>query len=130
MIKPYIHLIREIFMYGLIGLFSAFMDTISFLLLRKLGFFIFLSNFISVNIGICISFILNTYINFKKTTAIKKRAVCFFLIGYLGLALSTFIIRIEINHFYLSEIISKIMSVLIVAIIQYLANKFITFQEK
>ena len=65
-------LIREMFLYGIFGLFSASMDTLSFFLLSKTSIPLLLSNFISVNIGITISFFLNTYLNFKKKDEVGK----------------------------------------------------------
>ena len=42
-------LIREMFLYGIFGLFSASMDTLSFFLLSKTSIPLLLSNFLSLS---------------------------------------------------------------------------------
>lgn len=123
-------LFREMFLYGIIGLFSATMDTLSFMLLSKFANVpVMLANFFGVNLGIFISFFLNTYINFRKTDELRKRAIKFFSIGYLGLLVSTAIMYVGINLIKIEQLYVKILSVIIVAIIQYILNKFITFND-
>lgn len=129
MIDNYQGLIKEIFLYGIFGLFSASMDTLSFMLLSKIGLSLLVANFISVNIGIAISFFLNTFLNFKKNTKLCQRAIKFFGVGYIGLALSTFILWIGVTVIQQQEIFVKIISVVIVAAVQYLLNKFITYRK-
>lgn len=121
-------LLREMFLYGVIGIFSASMDTLSYYLLNsKIGLYNLIANFIAVNIGICISFFLNTYLNFRKTDELRKRALKFFFVGYLGLGISTAIMWLGVDVLCFEQILVKVGSVFVVAAIQYLLNKFITF---
>lgn len=127
--KSFGKLFREMFLYGIIGLFSATMDTLSFMLLSKgVNVPIMLANFLGVNLGIFISFYLNTYINFRKTDELKIRAFKFFCVGYLGLLISTVIMYAGINIMKAEQLYVKVFSVIIVAAIQYILNKFITFK--
>ena len=48
----YKNLFKEMILYGIFGLFSASMDTLSFMMLSKIGLSLLAANFISVNIGI------------------------------------------------------------------------------
>ena len=125
----YKSLLRELFLYGVIGLFSASMDTLSFYLLRKARLPLLTANFLSVNVGISLSFFLNTFVNFRKTTELRKRAVRFFSIGYGGLVLSFIIMQVGVRQMRIHELVVKIVSVVIVAVFQYLFNKFITFRN-
>lgn len=125
----YKNLFKEMILYGIFGLFSASMDTLSFMMLSKIGLSLLAANFISVNIGIAISFLLNTFLNFKKSSKLGQRALKFFGVGYMGLALSTFIMWYGVTIMHQKQIIIKIISVVIVAAVQYLLNKFITFRK-
>lgn len=128
MLEKFKKLFREMFLYGIFGVFSASMDTLSFYLLSKTTMPMLVVNFISVNIGITISFLLNTFINFKKTDNLKLRAIRFYGIGYVGLVLSTLILWIGIEQLLFDRMGVKIFSVIFVAVVQYLANKFFTFK--
>lgn len=125
-LKKKLPLLREMFLYGIFGLFSASMDTISFAFMSDF-INVYVSNFISINIGILISFILNTFLNFRKTTLIRKRFVKFFIVGYIGLLISMAIVWGGLNVIPAHKILVKIVSVIIVALIQYVLNKFFTY---
>lgn len=129
MIEKFKKLFREMFLYGIFGLFSASMDTLSFWLFSKIGMPLLGANFISVNIGITISFFLNSFINFKRTDSLGKRAVKFYGVGYVGLLLSMLIMWVGVEKIYFQQMYVKVFSVILVAAVQYLANKFFTFKK-
>lgn len=129
MIEKFKKLFREMFLYGIFGLFSASMDTLSFWLFSKIGMPLLGANFISVNIGITISFFLNSFINFKRTDSLGKRAVKFYGVGYVGLLLSMLIMWVGVEKMYFQQMYVKVFSVILVAAVQYLANKFFTFKK-
>lgn len=127
--EKYKALILEMFLYGIIGLTSAGIDTLVFhLLTKKTGMYSLFANMISVPIGICISFTLNLFINFKTKDHIFKRFVSFFAIGMFGLVLSEAILALG-EHQSWNILLTKIASVVIVAIVQYILNKFISFRK-
>lgn len=129
MLEKFAKLFREMFLYGIFGLFSASMDTLSFWLISKTNMPVLISNFISVNIGITISFFLNSFLNFKKTDSLGKRALKFYGVGYIGLLLSTIIMWVGVEMMKVPKMYVKVFSVIIVAAVQYLANKFFTFKK-
>lgn len=129
MLDEYKGLIKEMFLYGIFGLFSASMDTLSFMLLSGIGLSMLAANFISVNIGITISFLLNTYLNFKRTDSIWKRALSFYGVGYVGLLLSTGIMWFGVSIMKQKEMYVKIISVIVVAGFQYITNKYVTYKK-
>ncbi|MDR2510688.1 MAG: UDP-galactopyranose mutase [Spirochaetaceae bacterium] len=122
-------LFRQVTLYGIIGSFCAGLDSVIFILLRKLLVNAYLSNFISVNIGILSSFLLNTFINFKTPDKLKVRALRFFCVGYGGLTLSMCVLFIGKTLLGQKDEIVKIFSVFIVASFQFTCNKLFTFRR-
>lgn len=121
-------LIKEVIFYGIIGAFSAFIDSLVFIILSQTNLNMYISNFISVNVGIGISFFLNTYLNFKLIDNLKTRFIKFFSVGYIGLLISTLLLYIGTQLLSLNEIVVKIASIIIVAAIQFILNKLITYK--
>lgn len=118
----------EMFLYGIIGIISAGLDSlIYYSLTRQLMIDEFVANFVGINFGITISFILNTFTNFKKTDKLAKRAVSFYSVGYMGLLLSMFMLYVGIKVMHINDMEVKITSVFIVALFQFTLNKIITF---
>lgn len=128
-IKKYKSLIREMFLYGVFGLTSAGMDTLSFWWFSHTAMPVLIANFISVNIGITVSFFLNTFINFKKRSELGMRALKFYGIGYFGLALSTAIIFMGVTVMGQNRMLVKVISVFVAAAVQYVLNKFVTYRN-
>ena len=127
-IQNNIKLIKEIFFYGIIGLTSAGIDSgVYYLLTRKLFFNEYAANFIGINIGITISFLLNTYFNFQKKNNLLKRATSFYLTGYAGLGLSMLLLYLGINIMHFNDFFIKIASIFIIAVFQFTLNKSITY---
>jgi putative flippase GtrA len=124
-------ILKEGFLYGLIGGFAATVDALLYIFLTRIFHLnSFTANFISINIGITISFFLNSFYNFRLTDNLKKRAIRFFCVGYLGLVLSMVILFLGTNVFKLNDLLIKILSVFIVAAFQFVLNKLITFQKE
>ena len=129
LIKKYKPLIREMFLYGVFGMTSAGIDTLSFWGLSYTAMPVLVANFISVNLGITVSFFLNTFVNFRKSSELGKRALKFYGVGYIGLALSTVIMFAGVTVMGQNEMLVKIISVFVAAAIQYLLNKFVTYRN-
>lgn len=122
--------IRELLLYGVIGGTAALIDAgIYYILTRAFYINEYASNFISINVGIMFSFILNTFINFKKKDKLLKRGISFFCIGYIGLLMSMGIIFLGINIFGLSDFFAKIISIILAALTQYILNSTITYNR-
>ena len=122
---------RSLILYGMIGSFSAFLDFCVFsLLVRYLGVYYLLANCISVLVGITTSFLLNRAYNFKVKDRTVQRFAVFLAVGIFGLCLSNFILWLGINIMYVEEIVVKLISVFIVAVVQFILNKCVTFRTK
>jgi putative flippase GtrA len=81
-------------------------------------------------LGIVSSFLLNTFVNFRVWDRLKIRVIRFFAVGYVGLALSMLVIHTGVNILNGREMLVKMFSVFIVAIVQFTVNKLFTFKKK
>ncbi|KLU59401.1 GtrA-like protein [Peptococcaceae bacterium CEB3] len=106
------------------------LDAGAFVVLRYLSVELYLANFISINMGITLSFFLNTYFNFRKTDMIIKRAISFYSVGYLGLLISSGIILVGTNFLHIPDSPVKMYSIIIIAMFQFALNKFVTFGRR
>ncbi len=114
-------------LYGIIGIICAIVDgAVFYFTYKNIG--VYISNFISMNVGMILSFILNTFLNFKVKDNLHKRAGIFFAVGYTGLIVSMLIMLIGVDILLINEMPVKIFSVLFVAIMQFALNKLVTFR--
>lgn len=121
---------RKLILYGIIGSFSAGIDfLVYFILTNYVDINYLIANIFSVSIGIIISFILNRKYNFKVTDYVFRRFIIFISIGLGGLALSSLLLYVFIEYFAFEILISKLLSIIIVVLLQFLLNKFVTFKQ-
>lgn len=120
---------RNLILYGIIGCCTATLDFLIFTGLTQLASLHYIvANVISCGIGILCSFLLNRKYNFKVTDHTMRRMIIFFSVGIFGLFLSSFILHICVDDFQLNELLSKVLSIVIVVIIQFLLNKYVSFR--
>jgi UDP-galactopyranose mutase len=122
-------ILKEFIFYGIIGSCCAGLDSLVFFILRKVTVNLYAANFIGINTGIIASFLLNTFINFKMTDKLLKRAIMFFSVGYAGLLLSMAIMYTGVEIFFFKEIFVKFASVFLVALFQFSLHKLITYRK-
>jgi putative flippase GtrA len=122
-------LIRQVLLYGVIGGISASLDYLLFTLLYETaGMNELIANVFSVHAGITISFILNRRYNFKKIDRVAFRAISFYLTGLFGLALSELLLWGS-GRMMLPIMIVKLVSIFIVAAVQFAINRLVTFRK-
>jgi len=113
-----------------IGAVAAGTDSgLYFLLTRKFGIWYLAANFMSVNIGITISFMLNSFVNFKKSDRLFRRAVFFYGICYVGMLISMSVLFTGTKILGFSDVPVKIAAVLMAGTVQFLFNKFVTYER-
>ena len=121
---------RNLILYGIIGCCTATLDFLIFTGLTQFTTIHYIvANAISCGTGILCSFLLNRKYNFKVTDHTIQRMVIFFLVGVFGLFLSSVILHICIDSLQWNELFSKVTSIVIVVVIQFLLNKYISFRE-
>lgn len=121
--------LRQLFLYGIIGVVSATTDFLFFTFLRTIGAPLLIANIISVHIGIVLSFLLNAFFNFRKTDFFFRRAGVFLCVGYVGLLISSVLLYLGVRVWNFDESLVKIATIFIVAGIQFILNKTISFKE-
>lgn len=122
--------LRHLILYGIIGCCSSGLDFCVFSLLNHLGLFHYvISNSLSVLVGIITSFTLNRYYNFKVKDKTIKRFSIFLTIGLLGMLLSNLILAFCFEMLELNSLLSKLLSIGLVVVFQFFANKHITFKN-
>lgn len=121
----------NIIAYGLIGGLSALIDYMVFVVLmyisEKENYLYF--HVASYIIGTFISFILNSKYNFKKNNKTAQRLTKFIMVGISGLILSLILMNSIRNYLNISEYLTKIIVIILIAIFQYTLNKKITFNN-
>ena len=122
-------LFKQLVSYGIIGCISSGTDAILF------AFFVYFLqapeltvNIFTVCVGITISFFLNRKFTFKMKDHSARRYLRFFAVGICGLLLSELIIWAG-NTANIETIITKLTSIVIVAIFQFVLNKTISFKK-
>jgi len=121
---------RNLILYGIFGSISASLDFVTYYLLTELcGIYYLTSNVMSVFVGIITSFLLNRAYNFKVEDKVVKRFLMFITIGITGLAVSSGILYVLIDKLLLNTLLSKVLSIGLVVIIQFVLNKYITFKN-
>ena len=121
---------RNLILYGIIGGCTATLDFLIFTgLTRWTPVHYIVANVISCSTGILCSFLLNRKYNFKVTDHTFRRMLIFFSVGISGLFLSSVLLKLFIDKWEWNELVSKLASIVIVVIIQFLLNKYISFRE-
>ncbi|MEA4839631.1 MAG: GtrA family protein [Bacteroidales bacterium] len=132
MVSFFARLLKSSFLkYGVIGVFGLVVDMGIFYLLHKmLGVNYVVSNIISSSLAVVHNFILNSFITFKVKDRLLRRFASFYLIALVGMAVSSGMLAVMIDGLSMDSMVAKMISILIVAVIQYFLNKKLTFRKK
>lgn len=91
--------------------------------------YVAISNVISSSLAVVNNFILNSYFTFKVKDHKVRRFITFASIATFGVIISTSLITIMINSLQMNEMVAKVIAIVIVAMMQFLINKYITFKN-
>lgn len=120
---------REGILYLIIGGSAVTLDAIIFMILYNIGNLDpVVSTIISITFATIFSFILNAKYNFKKEDKVAKRLVLFSLVSAFGMLVSSTIIKVCEEKFGIDPNYTKIISIPIIAVLQFVLNKLITFK--
>lgn len=120
---------RNLILYGIIGCCSSGLDFLIYtFFVSALGWHHIVSNSVSVLAGITTSFTLNRSYNFKVKDKPRQRFSIFLTVGLCGMMLSNLILWCCIDQMEMSKIVSKLLSIVLVVLFQFLLNKYITFK--
>ncbi|MDR1817333.1 MAG: GtrA family protein [Puniceicoccales bacterium] len=90
---------------------------------------VLLANTVSVHCGIFTSFFLNRHFTFKVKDLTVHRFASFYLVGLSGLLLSSVLLVIFVGRFGMWEPAAKGITIIFVALTQFLLNKFVSFKK-
>ena len=120
---------RNLILYGIIGGFCSALDFVIYTVLCHYDVMPYLwANVISVHIGIFTSFILNRQLNFKIKDKTPQRFLSFYLVGLTGLGISSLMLYLMVDYANWNEIVCKLITIIVVALVQFFLNKYITFK--
>lgn len=116
--------------YGIVGVFGLVVDMGIFYILHKMfGVNYIISNILSSTMAVIHNFVVNSVFTFKVKDKPLKRFVSFYTIALAGMAVSSGLLALMIDGLKMDSMISKMIAVVIVAILQYFLNKRLTFRE-
>lgn len=128
----FIRLLHSSFIkYALVGVVGLVVDMGLFYVFHELMQINYiLSNIMSSSLAVINNFILNSIFTFKVKDKLFYRFVSFFSIALVGMALSSGMLAVLIDVLQMNSMVSKAISVFVVAMIQYYVNKKLTFSER
>ncbi len=123
-------ILRNIFLYELFGAIAFVIDFSIFTLLTSqiMPFDPELASLIGNIIGFAFTFLTNTFWNFRKKDKILQRIISYGAITLFGTGISTFAISFLKN--YMNLYLLKFIVLLLVSIMQFIFNKYITYNNK
>ncbi|HPS43126.1 MAG TPA: GtrA family protein [Treponemataceae bacterium] len=120
--------VKESALYIAIGAIASSIDGLFYVFFtRALQFWFLAANFLSVNIGVTVSFFLNAHVNFKKTQRLFRRAVSFYGVCYFGMLVSMAILYVGTSVLGFPDIPIKVFAVIAAGTVQFVFNKRVTF---
>ena len=119
---------RNFLLYAIIGGFCAALDFAVYSVLCFILPYLW-ANVISTHCGIFCSFLLNRQFNFKVKNKTVIRFLSFYIVGLIGLGISSLLLYLLVDIASLNELVCKLLTIVLVAIIQFILNKFITFKN-
>lgn len=122
---------RNLILYGIIGGFCAALDFGVYSALCYFDMMPYLwANIISIHVGIFTSFALNRSLNFKVKDKTPQRFLSFYVVGLTGLCISELMLYLMVTLGGMNELLCKLISIVVVALIQFVLNKYITFKKQ
>jgi putative flippase GtrA len=88
-----------------------------------------LANFISISCGIINNFFLNLFFNFKTKNRFVLRFISFYIVWLIGIWVSALLLNLLIEIWWFDKNISKVLTIIVIVILQYGLNKHISFKK-
>ena len=89
-----------------------------------------ITNFFSSSLATIYTFILNVLFNFRTKDNLILRGIAFYSVGLVGIAVTTGMIWLFIDHLNWGKNLVKFLSLFVVLAVQYNLNKRISFRKK
>ncbi len=125
---------REVLLYLVFGGLTTLINIISFYILRKFKIQMYISNVIAWIISVLFAFFTNKIFVFesrnKSTKDNIKEAISFFSFRILSLVFDIAFMYVMVQLLVVNEMISKVISNILVIILNYLFSKLFIFKKK
>lgn len=126
---------KELINYGIFGVLTTIINYVSYILFTRLfSIDIFISNLLAWVLSVIFAFITNKIIVFESKEftlkTIVKEGTSFVIARILSLLLDMLILYIMSDLMGINDLIVKIISNIIVIIVNYILSKFIIFKNK
>lgn len=121
---------KETFLYLIFGIFTTLINILTYKILVNLNINYIIANIIAWIISVIFAFITNKYIVFNNKTSNFIKEFLKFVISRLGTGLFDILFMfITISLLNFDDFIMKIISNIIVIILNYILSKFIVFKK-
>ena len=126
---------KELINYGIFGVLTTVINYVSYILFtRTLGIDIFVSNLLAWILSVIFAFITNKLIVFESKQftfkILLKEGATFTAARIFSLLLDMLILYVMSDLMGINDLIVKIISNIIVIIVNYVLSKFIIFKKK
>lgn len=125
---------KELIMYGIFGVLTTLVNIVVFYLLDKVGINTYLNNTIAWILSVLFAFVTNKFFVFeskaKDKKTIFKEGTSFFTARIFSYFVDMFTIYLLFQVMGINKMISKIISNVIVIIINYVLSKLFIFKKK
>jgi len=119
--------------FFIVGLSGTVIDySIYFSLTRIFGFHFLLASFIGYSCGLINNFIWNQRWTFKDrgSREVKGQFSKFVVVNLAAMGLSNIFFFVLVDKFFISDIVARIITTILIAFFSFFANSFWTFREK
>ena len=127
-IKPF----YKLFKFGIVGVMNTVVDFLVYtLLVSVLGWGLYISQVVSYSCGMLNSYVVNRKWTFStKNGFFSKELVRFILLNLSTMLLGMIIIWVCTEHLMLHKLIAKLISTVLVLVINFLVSNFWVFRSK
>jgi len=122
--------LRQVVLYGFIGLSAVVVDYAGFLvLMHQFQWNPTLATGISVFVATVYAFILNAHFNFQKTDYLLWRSLSYFSVSGIGLLISMATLHVLSGRLGFDPTLVKAISIPFIVAVQYVLNVLISFSQ-
>ena len=123
-------LIKQLFKYGIVGVFNTVITLATIFIVTHLLKNPYLANGIGYILGFCNSFIMNRFWTFKSTGSVKKESFTFIIIFGICYLIQLGIFYTLNAKLNLNTNWAQIIAMVFYTVINFLGNKFVTFKDQ
>lgn len=120
---------KEIINYLIFGVGTTIINILTFGLLNYTGIDFRICNLIAWVISVLFAFYTNKKYVFHSNNDTKKEEIYFFISRIISLGIEMVLLMLLIDIFIINNLIAKIITNILIVIINYLLSKFVIFKK-